>query len=96
MTGPSGWPGAGLAQGGGHSNVRLVTVYYVAHRTIRHSDPVTPFGVHCAPQQFLQPEISPLAGRPMQNEKFIPGKDASLEHAINSMQAKRVAHGLGK
>jgi len=32
----------------------------------------------------------------MQNERFIPGKDASLEHAINSMQARRVVHGLDK
>ncbi len=30
----------------------------------------------------------------MQNEHFIPGKDASLEHAIDSMQAKLVALGF--
>ena len=30
----------------------------------------------------------------MQNEHFIPGKDASLEHSINTMQAKLVAHGF--
>ena len=35
-----------------------------------------------------------MAGRPMQNEHFIPGKDASLEHSINTMQAKLVAHGF--
>ncbi len=30
----------------------------------------------------------------MQNEHFIPGKDASLEHTISSMQAKLVARGF--
>jgi len=35
-----------------------------------------------------------LAGRPMQNEHFIPGKDASLEHSITSMQAKLAARGF--
>ena len=30
----------------------------------------------------------------MQNEHFIPGKDASLEHSIASMQAKLAAHGF--
>jgi len=30
----------------------------------------------------------------MQNEHFIPGKDASLEHSINSMQAKLLARGF--
>ena len=30
----------------------------------------------------------------MQQEHFIPGKDASLEHAISSMQAKLAARGF--
>jgi ribosomal protein S12 methylthiotransferase accessory factor len=30
----------------------------------------------------------------MQNEHFIPGKDASLEHAIDSMQARLAALGF--
>ena len=30
----------------------------------------------------------------MQNEHFIPGKDASLEHSITSMQAKLSARGF--
>lgn len=30
----------------------------------------------------------------MQNEHFIPGKDASLEHSITAMQAKLAAHGF--
>ena len=30
----------------------------------------------------------------MQNEHFIPGKDASLEHSISSMQAKLLARGF--
>ncbi len=30
----------------------------------------------------------------MQNERFIPGKDASLEHSITSMQAKLSARGF--
>ena len=34
------------------------------------------------------------AGRPMQNEHFIPGKDASLEQSIASMQARLAARGF--
>lgn len=32
----------------------------------------------------------------MQKELFMPGKDAALEHAVDSMQAKLVARGFDK